>query len=211
MSSGPEVAVMIPGPAGFLEARWSPAIPAAREAVVVCHPHPLHGGTMDNKVVTTLARTFRDAGLPVLRFNFRGTGASTGVHDLGRGEVDDLLAVLGWLQDEHGVRQVRLTGFSFGSWVCADVTRRWPAGLELVQLVLVAPPVHYEGFARLQPPPGTLVLMGDQDEVVDPVAMQSWAESRHPPCELKIFHGAGHFFHGRLTDLKAELAARLAP
>lgn len=201
---------MIPGPAGLLEARWSAREGRVAEAAVVCHPHPLHGGTMNNKVVSTLARTFRDAGLPVLVFNFRGTGASEGVHDHGRGEVDDLLAVLAWLQGQ-GVARIRLAGFSFGSWVCAVAAGRLPAGLGLAQLVLVAPPVHYEGFVVLQPPPGTLVLMGDQDEVVDPEAMRAWAESRHPPCLLTVFSGAGHFFHGRLTDLRAELAARLAP
>lgn len=209
MSSVPEVALRIPGPAGLLEARWAAREGATSEAAIVCHPHPLHGGTMNNKVVSTLARTFRDAGLSVLVFNFRGTGASEGVHDHGRGEVDDLLAVMAWLQAQ-GVSRLHLAGFSFGSWVCAAAASRLPAGLTLVQLVLVAPPVHYEGFAALHPPPGTLVLMGDQDEVVDPEAMRSWAESRHPACLLTVFSGAGHFFHGRLTDLRAELAARLA-
>ena len=83
---------------------------------------------------------------------------------------------------------------------------RWPRDLVLETLVLIAPPVHYEGFAAVQPPDGTVVLMGDQDEVVDPEAMRQWAMSRQIPCALKIFQGAGHFFHGRLTDLKAELA-----
>jgi len=211
MPPSPDTALVIPGPAGGLEARWWPAeIPTSR-AAVVCHPHPLHGGTMDNKVVTTLVRTFRDAGLSVLRFNFRGTGGSAGSHDQGRGEIDDLLAVLDWLQVEQGVSAVSVAGFSFGAWVSAAATERWPALLRLEHLVLVAPPVQYPGFDRLQPPAGTLVLMGDKDDVVEPDAMQAWAISRQPPCELKIFPGAGHFFHGRLTDLKAELAARLTP
>jgi alpha/beta superfamily hydrolase len=208
MSFVPDVALMIPGPAGALEARWSAPATPVTEAAVVCHPHPLHGGTMGNKVVTTVARSFRDADLPVLTFNFRGVGRSEGVHSHGVGEVEDLLAVLTWLQAQ-GVTRVHLAGFSFGSWVCAAAVSRLPATLTLAGLVLVAPPVHYEGFAVLQPPTGTVVLMGDQDEVVDADAMRAWAESRHPPCELKIFSGAGHFFHGRLTELKAELALRL--
>lgn len=207
MSSPPDVALMIPGPAGPLQASWQPAEGAASPVAVVCHPHPLHGGTMNNKVVTTVARAFRDAGCSVLRFNFRGTGNSGGAHDHGRGEVEDLLAVLAWLQDTQGVRQVRLAGFSFGAWVCAAASTRWPHDLMLETLVLIAPPVHYEGFAAVQPPAGTVVVMGDQDEVVDPEAMRQWALSRRPPCVLKVFQGAGHFFHGRLTDLKAELAA----
>lgn len=211
MSSLPDAALMIPGPAGLLEVSWQPAEVASGRVAVVCHPHPLHGGTMNNKVVTTVARAFRDAGDSVLRFNFRGTGSSGGVHDHGRGEVDDLLAVLAWLHETHGVREVRLAGFSFGAWVCAAATMRWPGSMQLRQLVLIAPPVHYEGFGEVQPPAGTVVVMGDQDEVVDPDAMRQWALSRQKPCVLKIFQGAGHFFHGRLTDLKAELAARLAP
>lgn len=211
MSSLPDVATMIPGPAGLLEAIWTGGEGAVAEAAVVCHPHPLHGGTMGNKVVTTVARAYRDAGIPVLRFNFRGAGQSQGVHDEGRGEVDDLLGVLVWLRQIRGARSIRLAGFSFGAWVCAAASGRWPEGLTLNQLVLVAPPVHYLGFEALQPPAGTIVLMGDQDEVVDPEAMREWAESRHPPCRLKIFQGAGHFFHGRLTELKAELAALQTP
>ena len=210
MSSGPDIAFMIPGPAGLLEARWVASASHKEEAAIVCHPHPLHGGTMTNKVVTTLARTFRDAGLSVLIFNFRGAGASEGVHDQGRGEVDDLLAALAWLQTQ-GVRRIHLAGFSFGSWVCAAASGRLPDGLHLVQLVLVAPPVQYEGFSALHPPSGTLVMMGDQDEVVDSAAMKEWSETRRPPCILKVFSGAGHFFHGRLNDLKAELTARLTP
>lgn len=206
-----ETAVLIPGPSGGLEARWWAADAPTGRAAVVCHPHPLHGGTMDNKVVTTLVRTFHDAGLSVLRFNFRGAGHSAGNHDQGRGEVDDLLAVLAWMHREQGVSVVSVAGFSFGAWVSAAATACWPETLRLDRLFLVAPPVQYPGFDGLQPPAGTLVLMGDQDEVVDPEAMRAWANSRQFPCELMVFPGASHFFHGRLTNLKAELAARLAP
>lgn len=201
---------MIPGPAGQLEARWSAPEGGGTDAAVVCHPHPLHGGSQSNKVVTTLARSFRDAGMAVMTFNFRGVGRSEGLHDHGSGEIDDLLAVLAWLQAQ-GVARFSLAGFSFGAWVCAAAAGRLPAGLVLRQLVLVAPPVHYEGFAALQPPPQTLVLIGDADEVVDPAVMRDWAVSRREPCDLKVFSGAGHFFHGRLTELKAELASRLMP
>lgn len=210
MPSHAEVDLMIPGPAGGLQAVWQPADTPSAHVAVVCHPHPLHGGTMNNKVVTTIARAFRDQGFPVLRFNFRGAGSSEGVHDHGRGEVDDLLAVLAWLRQSQQALQVSLAGFSFGAWVCAAASARWPRDLRLERLLLVAPPVHYEGFQRLQTPPGTVVMMGDQDEVVEPDAMQDWATSRQEPCRLQVFSGAGHFFHGRLAELKAEVAGLLA-
>lgn len=163
---------------------------------------------MGNKVVTTLARTWRDAGIATLRFNFRGTGASAGVHDHGMGEADDLLAVLVWLQ-QQGVTELDLAGFSFGSWVAASTVPRLPPALSLRRLVLVAPPVQYEGYGAVQPPAGTLVFQGDEDDVVDAAAVQAWVASRQPVPELISFAGAGHFFHGRLTELKEALAARL--
>lgn len=206
-----EARVAIPGPAGSLQAVWAPAMMPGAAVAVVCHPHPLYGGTMDNKVVTTLARTFRDAGFAVLRFNFRGTGESAGVHDEGRGEVDDLLAALEWLHREHGVRPLVLAGFSFGAWVVAAATARLPADWRLQQLVLVAPPVHYTGFDALPVPAGTLVIMGDADEVVEPAAMRDWALARQPGATLWCLAGASHFFHGRLLELREGLAARLLP
>lgn len=203
-----EQKLFIQGPAGQLEAIWSPTDSNTTRAAVICHPHPLHGGTMTNKVVTTLARTWRDAGVSTLRFNFRGTGVSDGVHDQGVGEADDLLAALDWLQ-KQGVSRLDLAGFSFGSWVAASAVSRLPASLVLDRLVLVAPPVQYEGYGALQPPAGTLVFQGDADDVVDPAAVQAWVASRREPPELFCFAGAGHFFHGRLTELKDALAARL--
>lgn len=210
MSTKVEQALLLPGPAGVLEARYTPGAGDGR-AAVVCHPHPLHGGTQDNKVVTTLYRAWRDQGLAVLRFNFRGTGASAGRHADGVGEVDDLLAVLAWLRQEQGAREVLLAGFSFGAWVAAAAAGRLPAGLALTRLVLVAPPVQYPGFAALQPPPGTLVVQADDDEVVDATAVAAWVASRQAPPELIRLDSSGHFFHGRLGVLKAELAARLFP
>lgn len=208
MSVSGEQPISIQGPAGMLEAVLQPGEDSWRRVAVICHPHPLQGGTMNNKVVTTLARTWRDAGVSTLRFNFRGTGKSAGQHDHGIGEIDDLLAVIGWLQ-QQGLMTVSLAGFSFGAWVAAAGALRLRSALVLKHLVLVAPPVHYAGFDELQPPAGTLVFQGDADDVVDPGAVRSWSASRREPPELVVFAGAGHFFHGRLTALKAELAARL--
>lgn len=208
MTAATEEKVSIPGPAGLLEAMWWPSAAKNPRVAVICHPHPLQGGSMDNKVVTTLARTWRDAGHATLRFNFRGTAGSAGVHDEGRGEIDDLLAVLDWLRTQQDLHELDLAGFSFGAWVAAAAAQRLPAGL-LRQLVLVAPPVQYEGFSALPPPSSTLVFQGDDDDVVDPAAVADWVASRPQPPRLIRFAGTGHFFHGRLTALKAELAPYL--
>lgn len=209
MSAAVEQAVAIPGPAGRLQAAWWPGLPGDDRVAVVCHPHPLYGGTMDNKVVTTLARVWRDAGVATLRFNFRGVGRSEGVHDEGRGEIDDLMAALVWLRDAQGRHRLQLAGFSFGAWVAGAAVSRLPAGIGLERLVLVAPPVHYVGFDAVALPPGALVVQGGADDVVDPAAVRAWVAGRPVPPELLDFPGAGHFFHGQLTALKAELAARI--
>lgn len=209
MPGSDEQPVLVQGRAGLIEAIWSPVAQGCDEVAVICHPHPLHGGTMRNKVVTTLARAWRDAGTATMRFNFRGVGASEGAHAGGPGEIEDLEAVLAWLCREQAVRTVSLAGFSFGAWVAAAGAERLPPGLALRRLVLVAPPVQYPGFGALQVPAGTIVLQGDADEVVETAAVTSWAGSREAPPEVVVFPGAGHFFHGRLSDLKAELAARL--
>lgn len=203
-----EQPVFIPGPAGRLEAMWMPVPESGDRAAIICHPHPLQGGTMTNKVVTTLTRAWRDAGWATLRFNFRGTGASEGQHAHGVGEVDDLLVVMEWLR-QQGVTSIALSGFSFGAWVAAAGAARMPSGLGLAWLVLVAPPVQYSGFDTIDVPAGTIVMQGGEDEVVDPEAVRAWVDSRSLPPELIRFDEAGHFFHGRLTTLKAELAARL--
>lgn len=202
------------GPAGVLAAVLT--VPAARApgnaVAVVCHPHPLHGGSMDNKVVSTLVRLYRDLGLRVLRFNFRGVGGSAGVHDNAVGEVEDLVAVLAYARAELGATQLELAGFSFGSYVAAAGAGRLPAlGLALEHLVLVAPPVHHYPFASLSLPAATVVVQGEADEVVPPAQVFAWVASLDPAPRLIRFADCGHFFHGRLGDLKTELAACLAP
>jgi alpha/beta superfamily hydrolase len=209
MSLDTEQALYIAGPAGLLESMWWPSVSGPTKAAVICHPHPLKGGSMNNKVVTTLARTWRDAGFSTLRFNFRGVGSSAGEYADGEGEINDLLAAVQWLVAVQGVREITLAGFSFGAWISAAGVQYLPATVVLKQLVLVAPPVQYPGFDTLQPPATTLVIQGEIDDVVEPEAVYAWAASRLHPPELRRFPGAGHFFHGRLTELKAVLATRL--
>lgn len=210
MGAVAEERITIKGSVGDIEAIWWPSTANSTKTAIICHPHPLYGGTMDNKVVTTLARAWRDLGYSVLRFNFRGVGASQGVHDQGRGEQDDLQAVLQWLQDNHAVNTLDLAGFSFGAWVAAALTSRSQTLWQPAHLLLVAPPVHYEGFQSLQLPTQTLVLQGEEDEVVEPEAVYAWVASRSPAIVLQRFSGASHFFHGRLTELKQAVIAYLS-
>jgi hypothetical protein len=211
-----EQSFTIAGPAGSIEVvtmtpRASGAMSDAghtgmyRALSVICHPHPLMGGTMHNKVVHTLARTHRDTGDLAVRFNFRGVGASTGQHDEGRGECDDLQAVVRWALSGHPGLPWYLAGFSFGSWVAArNIEALVDQGASPRGLLLVAPPVHHFGFDSLTafPVPVT-IIMGEEDEVVPPADVYAWADRITTPCTLLRMSGAGHFFHGRLSDLKA--------
>lgn len=201
----------IAGPAGRIEV--AAAVPAEpRSVVVIAHPHPLFGGTMDNKVVTTLARAFQDAGAAALRFNFRGVGATEGVHDEGRGETDDMLEVIAHARRRFPGIPLQLAGFSFGGAVAVRASCR----VEFQQLVLAAP-----GFRRLTGdglgiapdphdpalgPPGrhattnTLIVHGDRDETVPLADSLAWAEPREVP--VVVVPGGEHFFHRKLPFLR---------
>lgn len=190
--------LVLPGPAGRIEAALD--VPSAgvagRGLAVVCHPHPLHGGTMQNKVVQTLARAFVSLGYRCLRFNFRGIGASEGRWDEGRGEVDDALAVV---QAELAAGQpLVLAGFSFGAYVASQAAARLPEGTKAERLVLVGPAAL--NFALAAVPEDTLVIHGEMDDVVPLAAVFDWARPASLP--VTVLPGAGHFFHGQLPVLK---------
>jgi len=175
---------------------------------VVCHPHPLHGGTMDNKVVSTLVRSYRDLGVPVVRFNFRGVGGSEGVHDHAVGEVDDLLAVVEWAQEHYPTAKLLLAGFSFGSSVAAQAAHF--VGCELAHLVLVAPPVERYLFDRDGKFPAPVaVIVAEQDELVDVDGLLLWAQALVGPVAVLRYGQASHFFHGSLVDMKRDLSEQL--
>ncbi|MCO5977500.1 alpha/beta hydrolase [Ideonella oryzae] len=188
----------VAGPAGPLEvAVDAPQDTAPRGVVVVCHPHPLHGGTMDNKVVQTLARAFLQLGYRVVRFNFRGVGASAGQYDEGRGEVDDALAVVAAVRDP--ALPLALAGFSFGAYVAAAAAARLPADQAAERLALVGP-----ATSRFPVPPvpaDTLVIHGEADDVVPLQATLDWARPQVLP--VVVVPGVGHFFHGQLSVLKS--------
>ena len=204
-------AVTLAGPAGALEARLERPEGVPRFRAIVCHPHSLYGGSMDNKVVTTLTRACRQAGGVALRFNFRGVGASAGEYDAGRGEAGDLLAARDWLAGEYPDLPEWMAGFSFGSYVIASGVAELNArGTPPAALLLVAPPVHHYNFAALEAPgcPVT-VVQGDADDVVPPEDVRNWSEETVFRPELILFADTGHFFHGRLKDLKELALSRL--
>lgn len=193
----------IDGPAGRLQAVLEYRRGTEPRAVaVVCHPHPQFGGTLENKVAFTLARAAVDAGAAALRFNFRGVDRSEGQFDDGRGEADDLAAAESWITARWPGRPVWRLGFSFGAAMALKRTVEVPCPV----LVTVAPPADHfgdYGFAAA-PPRAThwLLVQGDADEVVDPHAVLNWAEALDVRPVIRILEGSGHFFHGRLTELR---------
>jgi alpha/beta superfamily hydrolase len=170
--------------------------------IVICHPHPQHGGTMRNKVVTILERSMRELGLRTVRFNFRGVGASEGSFDDGYGETDDLFAITEWVRRARPDDTLWLGGFSFGAYI----SLRAAQNLHLGQLISIAPAVGRYAFADLvHPDCPWLVVQGDEDEVVRIEDVTAWAQGMEPPPDLVVMHGAGHFFHRRLMDLRGLL------
>ncbi len=205
-----ETPVFIDGPSGQLQALWLD-VPDARGVALICHPNPVQGGSMLNKVVSTLQRTARDAGLATLRFNYRGVGSSAGAHDMHSGEVDDAEAVAHWLRARCGQMPLTLLGFSFGGFVAASLGGRLEQqGIEPGQLVMVAPAVHR--LTAENPPaqhcPLTLIQPED-DEVIEPQVVYAWSAALGRPHVLLKVAECGHFFHGKLTDLKDLLLPRL--
>jgi alpha/beta superfamily hydrolase len=192
------------GPAGKLEMICDVAEPAdARRGVaVICHPNPVQGGTMHNKVVTMVERSLRESGLDTVRFNFRGTGASEGSYDDGVGESDDLAAVVAWVRKVRPGDAVWLAGFSFGAYV----TLRNAVALKADALISIAPPAGRWSFEPIAIPACPwLVVMGEEDEVVDPQAVFDWIDSLEQPPKLVRMPETGHFFHRRLMDLRGAI------
>ena len=207
MKPGSRQRLLLEGPAGTLEivvnhagaeAGTGPA-PSPRGLALIAHPHPLFGGTLDNKVVQTLAKTFHARGYVAVRLNFRGVGASQGVHDDGKGETEDWLAVADAMLSRYGQLPLVLAGFSFGAYVQSRVAKRlWEIGTPAARLVLVAPPVgrfHVEPVTE-----GTLVIHGESDDVVPLPEVLAWARPQRLP--VVVLPGAGHFFHGNLVELQ---------
>lgn len=199
-----EQVLQIDGRAGAIETRVE-SPPEPRGIALVCHPHPLFGGTNDNKVVHTLASTFIRLGYAVLRPNFRGVGASEGLHDDGRGETEDMLLVLDHARHIFGELPVVLAGFSFGAYVQTRVAESLAdAGQPAQRLVLVGTAAgHVEGarqYSTRAVPKDTLIIHGSADTTVPLANVLAWAE----PLELPVVvvAGADHFFHRRLHIIR---------
>ncbi|WP_263142577.1 thioesterase domain-containing protein [Pseudomonas sp. RIT-PI-AD] len=205
-----ESPLMLEGPSGPLEALYLEA-PEPRGLALICHPNPVQGGTMLNKVVSMLQRCARDAGYSTLRFNYRGVGASAGSSDMGSGEIDDAEAVAGWLHGQRPERPLTLFGFSFGGFVAASLGGRLERqGVPLAQLFMVAPAVMRLGAEHPLPEGCPLTLIQpEDDEVIDPNQVFAWSEALERPHTLLKVAECGHFFHGKLTDLKELVLPRL--
>lgn len=198
---------LLDAPAGVLEVAYAVA-PAQSQAItaIICHPHPLHGGTMSNKVVTTLERTLVDKGINALRFNFRGVGKSTGEHGHGKGELEDLNTVIQWLQTNHPHQQLILAGFSFGAYIAAQAAISYSPKV----LISVAPAVTNQDYQQVE----TLtcpwiIIQGEQDEVIVAEKVFDWIAALPRKVILLRFPDAGHFFHGHLLALREQLSNAL--
>lgn len=166
--------------------------------VIICHPHPLYGGTMQNKVVHTLARTSARLGMLAVRFNFRGVGQSDGHFEHGLGEQQDCIAVANWARQQYPRRSVWLAGFSFGSFVAYQSF----STIEAERLLLVAPPVglfEFQSMEQIEIP--WAVIQGKEDEITPPESVESWVHSQASPPVFYYLDGVSHFFHRKLTLL----------
>lgn len=196
---------LIAGPAGAIECAVDAPAAAPVGLAVICHPHPQHGGTLDNKVAQTLARAVLALGWRSVRFNFRGVGASQGVWDEGRGEIDDALAVI----SAHRApgEALLLAGFSFGAYVASQAAARLPDDAKPRRLALVGPSTQKQQMPVV--PADTVVIHGEADDVVPLSATLAWARPQALP--VIVFPGVGHFFHGQLALLKNTLVRQLQP
>ena len=207
----------VAGPAGAIECALDSPASVPLGVAVICHPHPLHGGTMDNKVVQTLARAYLQLGWQTVRFNFRGIGGSEGAWNDGVGEVDDALAVIAAHRSLEGQGKGQgsgegpgafmLAGFSFGAYVASQAAARLPVPDKPLRLVLVGPSTQRQVMANV--PADTLVIHGEADEVVPLSATLDWARPQSLP--VVVFPGVGHFFHGQLALLKSVVVQHLQP
>lgn len=197
----------VDGPGGRIECAVDRPEGAPRGLAVVCHPHPPSGGTLDNKVVQTIARASLGLGWASVRFNFRGIGASEGTWDEGRGEVDDALAVIAeWRgRPEFAKLPLVLAGFSFGAYVAVEAAHRLSAEAKPRRIVFVGPSTEKQQVKNV--PDDTLVIHGESDDVVPLTATLAWARPQNLP--VVVFPGVGHFFHGQLGLLKKVIVREL--
>ena len=200
--------LLLNGPAGTIDAmlEFPAQFHSKSPVVVICHPHPPDGGSMHNKVVSTLAKAFVDSGYISVRFNFRGVGQSQGEYDQGVGELADCLAVSNWVQQHRPLALIALAGFSFGAWVALKAAEQ----LTPIMMVSIAPPVGFRDFSDVQSPSCPwLAVQGEQDEIVDAKRVVAWLEQQSPRPEIIGMPETSHFFHGKLLPLREHVKAFL--
>lgn len=196
--------VIFNGPAGRIEGRYQPSPSKTAPIAVMLHPHPLHGGTMNNKVVYALYQTFVRRGFTTLRFNYRGVGRSQGNFDRGEGELADAAAALDWLQATHSqAESVWIAGFSFGAWIGMQLLMRRP---EIAGFISVAPPAGLFDFGFLAPCPSSgLIISGGQDEIIPDGAVEALVKKLSAQRGITITHhpikAANHYFSDHLDEV----------
>ena len=200
-----EQTLIINGPVGPIESRLYLPLSSPQRLAVVCHPHPLHHGTMNNKVVTTVCRSFKQASYAYLRFNFRGIGQSAGDYDHAVGEIDDCLSVISYVKAQFPDCTIVLAGFSFGSYIAYQAARQHSP----LALILVAPPVNHFPFEQRVAVCPYWVVQGAEDDVVPVNEVQAWvAKQQTSPTYIEMAE-TGHFFHGQLVALREQLVAAI--
>ncbi|STY28148.1 transmembrane protein [Legionella wadsworthii] len=195
--------VLLQGVVGKIEAVLTvPEQNQSNHIAFLGHPHSLQGGTMNNKVVTTLARVFKELGIPSVRFNFRGVGQSEGTYDAGIGESEDMLVLVREFKYKNPHVDLIFAGFSFGSYVAY----RAAAQLDSKLLITIAPPVHHYNYCEFDPAPRPwIIIQGEEDEVVSPALVFDFALKAKPEIPVIRFAQTSHFFHGKLIELKTRL------
>jgi alpha/beta superfamily hydrolase len=198
--------LFIPGPAGQLQALWRSGghLENFNRAAIICHPHPFYGGTMENKVVARVARYVSEAGIEAIRFNFRGVGQSAGHFDAGRGEREDLLAVIDYVRGISPTARLAVAGFSFGAWIALGVGDTHPA---INALVGIAPPVRMFDFefpnSSSKP---RLIIYAGNDQYTDTPTTEQWLKRANGPVESMLFPDVDHFFGVRVDDVGKKVA-----
>ncbi|NNM58482.1 MAG: alpha/beta fold hydrolase [Legionellales bacterium] len=204
-------AFQLPSPVGELEVVVEIPLTSSAKTTqltaIVCHPHPLHGGTMNNKVVSTMMKALLELGIPAVRFNFRGIGKSTGIYGEGVGEIQDLETVIDWVKQTRPGTTLWLGGFSFGTYISAAIAARG----DVARLISIAPPIMHMNFQSIAKMPCPwLVIQGDADEVFDAEEVFTWFAEKHPEADVVRMKAASHFFHGRLVELRENLISKLS-
>jgi alpha/beta superfamily hydrolase len=201
--------IIFPGPSGRIEGRYHHSGREGAPIALVLHPHPLYGGTMNNKIVYQTFHAFAQQGFSVLRINFRGVGRSQGTYDDGMGELIDAAAALDWLQIQNGdASTCWIGGFSFGAWIAMQLMMRRP---EIEGFIAVSPPANMYDFSFLAPCPASgLILQGDKDEIVMEEAVSrlaaKLATQRNVAIKYEMVPGADHYFRGHLDTLSAHVS-----